>query len=76
MINAQGILQPIYANCSFCNILLSTSCFMRGRIIHKETYFFNLGEYFVQSCRDCYEERTKNDSRKKDSKANRTKIIS
>jgi len=76
MINAQDILQPINYNCSFCNTLLKTIFFMRSQIIHKETYFFNLGEYFVISCRECYEERTKNDSRKKDSKTNRTKTIS
>jgi len=61
MINAQGILKPIYYNCSFCNTLLKTSFFMRSQIIHKETYFYNLGDYFVQSCKDCYEERINNE---------------
>ena len=61
MINAQGILQPIYTNCSFCNTLLSTSFFMRGKITHKETYFYNVGDYFVVSCKDCYKEKINNE---------------
>lgn len=55
----ETLLKPILSHCHYCGTLLSTSFFMRSQIIHKKMFFFNDGEYFVETCVNCYKERNK-----------------